>query len=77
MYMAVFGLLEEATHWWHFLMACLGHLNRSRGSLYEPGFDNFSYGRDLKVGVDGVVWNKPGRVKNVAEDFRLESLDAS
>ena len=40
--------------------------------LYEPGFNYFSYGRDLKVGVDGAVGNKPGSVKDVAENFGLE-----
>jgi hypothetical protein len=30
----------------------------------------------LKVSMDGIVWIKPGSVEDVAEGFRLESLDA-
>jgi hypothetical protein len=37
--------------------------------------DYFGYGGNVKVSVDGVVSNKPGIVKDVAVDFRLESLD--
>jgi hypothetical protein len=38
--------------------------------LYESGFNYFCYGRDLKQ------TNQGRSVKDVAEDFGLESLDA-
>ena len=40
-------------------------------------FDNVGYGGDLKVSMSGMAWNKPGSVKDVAEDFGLEPLDPS
>ena len=43
----------------------------------ESGFDGISNGGDMKVGVDGVVRNKPGSVEDIAECFGLEPLYAS
>ena len=35
-------------------------------------FDGISNGGDMEVGVAGVVWNKPGSDKDIAEYFGRE-----
>ena len=45
--------------------------------LLKFGFDYVSYCGDLKVSVDSFVRNIPGCVKDVAENFGLETLDPS
>ena len=45
--------------------------------LLKFGFDYDGYGGDLEASVNGMVWNKPGSVKDVVENFGLEPLDRS
>ena len=45
--------------------------------LLKFGFGNVGYDGDLKVRVNGMVLNKTGSVKDVAENFGLEPLDPS
>ena len=45
--------------------------------VYKSGFDGVCNGGNSKLSVGGVVRNKPGSVKVVAECFGLEFLDVS
>ena len=45
--------------------------------VHGSRFNGISNDGDMEIGGDGVVRNKPGSVKNIAEYFGLEPLDAS
>ena len=41
------------------------------------GFAYVRYGGDLKVSVNGKVWNNPESLKDVGENFGMEPVDSS
>ena len=45
--------------------------------VQESRIDDISNGGDLKMGMDGMVRNKPESVKDIGEYFELAPLDGS